>query len=214
MKITLKNILPKPLQQVVSPQSDVWLSDVNFLKGEAAHVCAPSGSGKSTLVGILYGTRSDYSGELFFNDVNVSSHNPNEWADWRKNKIAVIFQELELLADLTAYQNIEIKNQLTQRYNKNQINHFASQLGVVELLDQKVGLLSRGERQRIAIIRSLCMSFDWLLMDEPFSALDELNTQKATNLIEQVVAENEAGIIVANVKTDDYFRYSHKLQMV
>lgn len=214
MEICLKNVLPVPLQNSVSASSEVWSSDLVFKKSCIIHICAPSGSGKSTLIGLVYGVRKDYSGQLLFDNDDVANYSYDDWAARRKNNLAVIFQDLELLSDLSVFQNIEIKNQLTNRFNKNQIHQFAKDLGIAHLLDKKVALLSRGERQRVAIIRSLCMPFEWLLMDEPFSALDEVNTQKAINLIQRVVAENNAGILLVNLHADNYFPYSRKFQMV
>jgi putative ABC transport system ATP-binding protein len=84
-------------------------------------------------------------------------------------------------------------------------------LGIYEKKVSLASTLSYGERQRVAIIRSLLQPFDWLLMDEPFSHLDNMNIEKAVNLIGEVVATNNAGLLLADLEKNDYFRYHKKL---
>ena len=72
-------------------------------------------------------------------------------------------------------------------------------MGIDHLLQQSCATLSYGQRQRVAIIRALCQPFDFLLLDEPFSHLDEANTEAAFQLIEQVCAEQKAGFILVSL---------------
>ena len=177
MEIKLLNIVPSPLLSSYSQSSLLWGKNV-VLNAECVHVSAPSGTGKSTLLGVLYGTRTDFTGELLIND-----HPVEDWSPLRAKKIAIVFQDLELLDDLTALENVQLKNQLTAHLSDAEIHALFQEMDVQDLINRKVLLLSRGERQRVAIIRALCMPFEWLLLDEPFSALDEENTKKAIGLI-------------------------------
>ena len=170
------------------------------------HVQAPSGTGKSTLLGILYGTRFDFDGSLEL-ETDI------DWSELRTNSLSIVFQELELLGDLTALENIQLKNQLTAHLSDAQIHQMAIDLGVENLMNKRVGLLSRGEKQRVAIIRAMCMPFKWLFLDEPFSALDEKNTLAAIILIKKELERNAAGLVLANLHDDNYFNYNQRLKL-
>jgi ABC-type lipoprotein export system ATPase subunit len=134
-----------------------------------------------------------------------------DWSPLRAKKIAIVFQDLELLDDLTALENVQLKNQLTAHLTDAEIHALFQEMDVQDLINRKVLLLSRGERQRVAIIRALCMPFEWLLLDEPFSALDEENTKKAIGLIHRFVKRNNAGMLVSNLFKDTYFKYDQYL---
>lgn len=206
MNIVLKNIAPHPLIGAFSSQTEIWDKEVSLNKEAFIHVQAPSGTGKSTLLGILYGTRLDFDGSL---NLEVDG----DWSDLRTNSLSIVFQELELLGDLTALENIQLKNQLTAHLSDAQIHQMAIDLGVEGLMNKRVGLLSRGEKQRVAIIRAMCMPFKWLFLDEPFSALDEKNTLAAITLIKKEVERNAAGLVLANLYDDNYFDYNQRLKL-
>jgi putative ABC transport system ATP-binding protein len=80
-------------------------------------------------------------------------------------------------------------------------------------MQQQCGLCSYGEQQRIAIIRALIQPFEWLLMDEPFSHLDENNTAKAAALIADECSQRNAGFIITDLDDDENFNYSKKLNL-
>jgi putative ABC transport system ATP-binding protein len=130
MNIKLKNIAPHPLIGAFSPSTDIWGKAITIEKASKVIILAPSGSGKTTLVSLLYGLRKDFDGELFFNDESTSVFNIDKWSDIRSNSIAVVFQDLQLLADLTAMENIVLKNQLTNQFSRAKIEEMANQLGV------------------------------------------------------------------------------------
>tara|TARA_B100000795_G_C22675968_1_gene389787 strand:- start:67 stop:711 length:645 start_codon:yes stop_codon:yes gene_type:complete len=214
MNIKLKNIAPHPLIGAFSPSTDIWGKAITIEKASKVIILAPSGSGKTTLVSLLYGLRKDFDGELFFNDESTSVFNIDKWSDIRSNSIAVVFQDLQLLADLTAMENIVLKNQLTNQFSRAKIEEMANQLGILNKLNSKCNNLSRGEKQRVAIIRALCMPFKFIILDEPFSHLDEINTQKAIALINKIVANNKAGLIMVNLFADNHFNYVSQIKMV
>ena len=109
-----------------------------------------------------------------------------------------------------------------RRRRRRSTNHFSdvtilemlNRLNLEGLKNKQVGVLSRGEKQRIAIIRSLCMPFSWLLLDEPFSALDRENIKNVLVLIKEQGEKNNSGVIMANLHDDDWFNYTRKLKMV
>jgi putative ABC transport system ATP-binding protein len=91
------------------------------------------------------------------------------------------------------------------------IDSMAEELGISHILDQKAGLCSYGEQQRIAIIRALIQPFEWLFMDEPFSHLDIENTRKAVALIESECIKRKAGFIITDLDDDTHFNYTRHL---
>ncbi|MGF7231105.1 ATP-binding cassette domain-containing protein [Arachidicoccus sp.] len=210
MQITLNNIIPIPLKENLSKRpSDVWHSQIEFEKGCRVKIKAPSGTGKTTLVHYLYKMRSDYDGTILWDNKDVQEINGDELALRRQNNISVIFQDLRLFAQLTARENIEL-NRVLQKpfYASSVIDEMSEKLGITHILEQRAGICSYGEQQRIAIIRALVQPFDLLVMDEPFSHLDINNSQKAATLIDEECAKRGAGFILTDLDDDQYFNYT------
>ncbi len=204
-KIHLNNIIPEPLQEILANRvaqeqtSEVWKQTVTFAQGKHYQVYAPSGKGKSTFIHILYGIRNDFAGEVLL-DGQLSTHlSAKQWAGIRQQQFSVVFQDLRLFADLTAWENIQVKLALQPEDRSQQAEAMSEELGISPLLDKKTALLSFGERQRLAIVRALVQDFDFLLLDEPFSHLDEANIQKASTLMRQVCEERKAGMIMTSL---------------
>jgi putative ABC transport system ATP-binding protein len=93
------------------------------------------------------------------------------------------------------------------------IDTMAERLGVSHILDQRTGLCSYGEQQRIAIIRALIQSFDWLIMDEPFSHLDQENIAKAAALIAEECTKRKAGFMLTDLDDDNHFQYTRVMNL-
>lgn len=214
MNIKLENIAPHPLIGAFSLSGELWEKELTLASKSIVHILAPSGSGKTTFVSLIYGLRKDFDGTLFLGESATTEFNNDNWSKVRTENISVVFQDLQLLEDLSAIENISLKNQLTNHFSVSEIEEMASRLGVLKKLNKKANTLSRGEKQRVAIIRALCMPFDWIVLDEPFSHLDDDNTAKAIDLIKEVVAKNEAGLIMANLHADNHFDYESKIKMV
>jgi ABC-type lipoprotein export system ATPase subunit len=110
-------------------------------------------------------------------------------------------------------ENLELKNNLTNHKTKEQILQMAESLGVADFLKKKAGILSYGQRQRMAIIRAMCQPFELLLMDEPFSHLDKANIEKACELINSETKQNGAGYIIASLGDRYSLEYDHTIQL-
>lgn len=213
MTIDLDHIVPTPLKdRFLQRSSDVWNASVQFNQGEFIKIKAPSGTGKTTLVHLLYKLRDDYEGGIKIDHSSILELDENELALLRQNKISIIFQDLRLFPNLTARENIELKRILqTPFYDSSVIDRMSESLGIAHVLDQKAGLCSYGEQQRIAIVRSLIQPFELLLMDEPFSHLDIANTKKAAELIEAECLKRKAGFIITDLDDDSNFPYTRNL---
>lgn len=215
MQIDLDHIIPIPLKdRFIQRRSDVWNAAVSFKQGELTKIKAPSGTGKTTLVHILYNLRQDYEGLVSIDQKSLKDIGENELAGLRQYKISVIFQDLRLFANLTARENIELKRVLqTPFYQPERMDEMAAELGITHVLNQRAGLCSYGEQQRIAIVRALIQPFELLVMDEPFSHLDINNTKKAAALIELECRKRNAGFIITDLDEDDNFQYTRKLDL-
>ena len=113
------------------------------------------------------------------------------------------FQDLRLFQHLTARQNLQLIPEVNA--SSPSIEEMTAQLGVENCLDQSVFTLSHGQRQRIAIIRALRKPFRLLLLDEPFSHLDEENQKYASRLIQEVIKANNAGLILSSLGSSPPF---------
>lgn len=213
MTIELDHLVPTPLKdRFLQRASDVWNTRIQFNQGEFIKIKAPSGTGKTTLVHLLYKLRHDYEGNIRIDNRSVLELDENELSLLRQNKISIVFQDLRLFPNLTARENIELKRVLqTPFYTSDVIDTMAGILGITHVLEQKAGLCSYGEQQRIAIVRSLIQPFELLIMDEPFSHLDIENTKKAAALIETECLKRKAGFIITDLDEDGNFKYTRNL---
>ncbi len=191
----------------------MWNTTLSLTKGEYVFVQAPSGTGKTTLIHILYGLRTDYEGNVKWSDSALKATGKEELAMLRANNISVIFQDMRLFPELTAWENIDIKRRLTNTVSEQQAHEWLERLGLKEKANSIGSTLSYGEQQRVAIIRALVQPFDWLLMDEPFSHLDHANIDKARALIGEVVHLHGAGMLLADLDKNDFFPYTKTIYL-
>jgi putative ABC transport system ATP-binding protein len=213
MKIEFKNVLPKPLADYPHGENSVWNTNFSVQFPKKVILNASSGKGKSTFVNILYGVRSDYKGEVYINDKLVSNFSLNDWVQLRRAKLSVIFQDLQLFPDLTVWDNLLLKNNLNNHKTEIEIEEMLSLLGISEKKNQLCKNLSLGQLQRVAIIRSLLQPFELLLMDEPFSHLDENNASIALELIVKETEFNKGGFILTTLGSYHGFSYEQELNL-
>lgn len=202
-KITLKNVLPHVFagseNEAPVKNSQVWLHGLEFVCPDSYLVEAESGTGKSSLCSFIYGSRHDYSGEILFDGENVKTFSIERWCELRTRALALLPQEMRLFPELTAMENIMIKNRLTHYKTESEIMEMLRRLEIPEKAHQQAAFLSVGQQQRVAIIRALCQPFDFLILDEPVSHLDERNNNIVSALIEDEAKRQNAGIIATSV---------------
>jgi putative ABC transport system ATP-binding protein len=206
MQIQLRNVIPDHIEKEKRVASQIWGQEVLINKGEHLHIVAPSGSGKTSLMHFIYGLRKDYSGSVIYDDNNIKKLSTESFSAFRQNKISIIFQDLRLFEDQTVKENIEIKRILDPYHGSEKINEMAKRLGIENKLDQVAKTCSYGEQQRIAIIRALMQPFDFLLLDEPYSHLDEANRKKAMELIYEECGKRNAAMVFADLKPLDLLK--------
>lgn len=197
--IKFRSVLPQVFAQRIDLDSEIWKQDVTFEKGHLYLVEANSGKGKSTFCSYILGYRHDYAGQVLFDDVDTSSYKVKDWVEMRKSHISHLFQELRLFPELTAMENVEIKNKMTNFQSKEQILEWFDRLGISDKVDAKIGRMSFGQQQRVAMIRSLCQPFDFILADEPISHLDDTNSRIMGDIMMTEAKRQGAGVIVTSI---------------
>lgn len=197
--ITFHSVLPQVFSRQSDLQSEIWNTDVTFEKGHLYLIEADSGKGKSTFCSYILGYRHDYSGEVRFDDRVSRVFKVKEWVEIRLRHIAFLFQELRLFPELTAYENVKIKNDLTGTKTREEILNWFVRLGIADKVDQKVGLMSFGQQQRVAMMRALAQPFDFILADEPISHLDANNSRIMGEIMMEEAKKQGAGVIVTSI---------------
>jgi len=214
MQLQLSQLAPIPiLEKISSRQSDIWLRELSLSRGARIFIQAPSGTGKTTFIHMLYGLRNDFNGGISWGGKPYASVQREDWAAFRQKELSVIFQDLRLFPDLTAWENLEIKRSLTNTIAEEEMAEWLERLGLKDKRKALGKTLSYGEQQRVAIIRALLQPFQWLLMDEPFSHLDKANTTIAAALIQEITDRNNAGFILVDLDENNYFPYTKTMML-
>jgi len=213
-KISFHNVLPQVFATMTDPlRSDIWRQQVSFERGHHYLIEAESGKGKSTFCSYILGYRHDYSGEILLDGVNARNYDIHQWSCLRQQHVSCLFQELRLFPELTAYENVEIKNKLTKYKNRQQIVEWFEMLGIADKLDVVVGRMSFGQQQRVALMRALVQPFDFLLADEPISHLDDDNAQTMASLLRQEADSQGASLVVTSIGKRLPLDYDYTLQL-
>lgn len=223
LKITLNHIKPHYMSESEVSGSDIYLRQrVVFEQGRKYMVCAKSGHGKSSLLNFIYGSSDNFDGEIAFSfdgdapetamgtTVSPATVNPSVL---RNSLLSYMFQDLCLFPELTAYENVALKNDLTHHKSADELTAMLDVLLPAEKHNQPVGTLSLGQRQRVAAVRALCQPFRFLLLDEPFSHLDNESAAKVASLVKGEVERQGAGLIVTALDPIDLFDFDESLNL-
>ena len=211
--ITFDHVLPQVFAQRDDLKSDVWCAEARFEKGRCYLLEADSGQGKSTFCSYVIGQRCDYSGTVRFDDTDVAGYRFPEWTEIRKRHVSYLFQELRLFPELTAMENVEIKNALTRHKTHGQIEEWFHRLGIADKMNVKTALMSFGQQQRVALMRALVQPFDFLLADEPISHLDDRNALIMGEIMTEEAGAQGAGIIVTSIGKHIPLHYDQTLKL-
>ncbi len=207
MNIQFNQVLPVPLSSMSHVRDSLWNTSSVFNQGQKIMIEAQSGRGKSTLIHLLFGVRKDYHGEITFGRKKLSEFNESDWVDYRQHHVSIVFQDLQLFPFITVLENLKVKNNLTKHFTDDQLIEMLGRLGLLDKLHVLCGQLSMGQQQRVAIIRALCQPFTWMLLDEPFSHLDEINASKCMELINEECEKHSAGWIITSLGLQTTFSY-------
>lgn len=213
-KIIFKQVLPHVFSESGDVlDSEVWKKDITLEKGRIYLIEAASGTGKSSFCSYLYGYRDDYSGQIYFDGQDIKQLSVSWWIDLRRCSLSLLFQELRLFPELTAWENVMIKNNLTDYKNIEEIKIYFERLGIADKKNSLVGKMSFGQQQRVAFIRALCQPFDFIFLDEPISHLDEENGHILSSILLEETEKQEAGVIVTSIGKHLDIKYDRILRL-
>lgn len=211
--IHLRQTLPQVFADRDAITSDVWHQDITFCKGKRYLIEAASGTGKSSLCSYIYGYRRDYQGIISFDERNIRSLSVDEWVEVRKQSLSFLFQELRLFPELTALENVQLKNRLTNFKKKIEILALFEAFDIADKVNERAAKLSFGQQQRVAFIRSLCQPFDFIFLDEPISHLDDDNGNIMSRLLTEEADRQGAGILVTSIGKHIELNYDEILKL-
>src|SRR5262245_30752806 len=175
--------------------------DLSVERGELVAVMGPSGSGKSTLLTIAGGLEDASRGQVLVEGVDLAAVSRADRATMRRRSIGYVFQDFNLLAGLTAVENVTLPLELDGiRAKAARATGIAAleELDVADRADRYPDELSGGERQRVAIARAIVGERGLLLADEPTGALDSLNGEAVMRLLRAAVHRGVAGVVVTH----------------
>lgn len=211
-QITLENVTPRIF--VGAPPeggpSEVWGRELTFHRGESYLVEAASGRGKTSLCAFIYGMRNDYEGSILFDGIPLDRKHLHHL---RQRSLALMFQELRLFGELTAMENVQLKNQLTNHLTTDQITSMLTRLGLADKLNTQCRYLSLGQQQRVAFVRMLAQPADFLILDEPVSHLDDDNAGIMAQMLSERQQQDGCGIIASSIGRQMPYEYDHVLRL-
>jgi len=175
--------------------------DLHIAAGDYVSIMGPSGSGKSTLLNLIGLLDRPSSGTYMLDGGNVTDLNDVQQARVRSEKIGFVFQSFHLVPRLTAAMNIELPMILAgiaPDERKERVAKLIENYGLSDRADHRPDQLSGGQRQRVAIARATSMHPAVLLADEPTGNLDQTTGKEVIDLLEQLLEQNVALIMVTH----------------
>ncbi|MFP1648331.1 ABC transporter ATP-binding protein [Enterococcus mundtii] len=199
--------------------TEALYKDVNlsFEKGKMYAILGASGSGKTTFLSLISGLDTPKEGTVYYEERALAKIGLQ---NYRKNDVSIIFQAYNLLPYLSALDNVitamEISNTPQKDYRQVALDRLA-RVGINETLaKQLVTKLSRGQQQRVAIVRAICCEHQLIIADEPTGNLDETTSQEIVQLFQEIAHEQDRCIIIVThelevaKKCDEVFELKNK----
>ena len=202
---------------IFNDEEIIILDDINLKVSAASSlaVIGPSGSGKSTLLGILAGLDSPTSGEIYINQEPLHDLSEDARSKIRKESVAFVFQNFELLSGLNALENVMLPLELKGTEKAKDIAEtYLEKVGMQNRLMHYPQQLSGGEQQRVAIARAFACEADVLFCDEPTGNLDSSNSELIANLIFDTFMESSSALVIVTHDISLANRCDQKIELV
>ena len=167
---------------------------LTILEGDFVVILGPSGSGKSTLLNVISGLDKVTSGTILFRDQVLSDFNEEAMISFRRKHLGFIFQQYNLLQNLTVYENIQIGSDIGKE--PKDIKELLSLIHLEKERNKYPYQLSGGEQQRVSVARSLAKNPDIIFCDEPTGSLDEDNAKTVLSLLEELNLQHHKTIVL------------------
>ncbi|MEV4985542.1 ABC transporter ATP-binding protein [Micromonospora sp. NPDC053811] len=179
------------------------MSDASFevYAGELVAVVGPSGAGKSTLLAVAGGLDSPTEGEVWVDGAPLHALGAAELAELRRDRVGYVFQDFNLVAALTAAENVALPRELagvSRRTARREALDELSAVGLADQADRYPDQLSGGQQQRVAIARALIGGRRLLLADEPTGALDTATGSTVVDLLRVRIGRGAAAVVVTH----------------
>jgi len=175
--------------------------NIDIDKGEFVAIMGPSGCGKSTLLNIIGMLDNPTSGEYWFNDQDVASYKESQLADIRKRNIGFIFQNFNLIDELTVQENIELAllyHDVSAQERKQRVAEVMDKVGIAHRAKHMPGQLSGGQQQRVAVARAVVGGQSMILADEPTGNLDSAHGQEVMEMLQSLNMEGTTIVMVTH----------------
>jgi putative ABC transport system ATP-binding protein len=157
--------------------------DLRVERGQFVAIMGPSGSGKSTLLGLLAGLDTPTSGRILLDGTDITGLGEDELAVIRGRKVGFVFQSYQLIATLTAEENVLLPMELAGDNGVSRARELLENVGLLDRRDHYPVQLSGGEQQRVALARAFAMRPPILMADEPTGNLDSVNGRLVLDLL-------------------------------
>ncbi|MGY3749223.1 ABC transporter ATP-binding protein [Vagococcus acidifermentans] len=188
--------------------------DLTVDDGEFIGIMGPSGSGKSTLLNLIATIDTPTTGSIEIDGVNPAAFNQEKLAKFRRRELGFIFQDFNLMPTLTVEENIVLPLTLDGEkvaVMKRALHEVAATLGIESLLKKRIGNISGGQAQRVAVARAMIHQPRLVLADEPTGNLDSKSSKDTMELLEQLNTENRSTVLMV---THDPFAASYCQRIV
>lgn len=177
--------------------------DISLTSGELVMLLGPSGSGKTTLLHVLSGLEAPDTGSVIVEGKDIYSLSDSQLSRLRSEKFGFVFQSFNLLAPLTALENVEIPLRVAGKPQaKKRALDMLARVGLAERAHHKPGQMSGGEQQRVSIARALVAEPSIVFADEPTGNLDSDTGAEIMGLLSALVADNNAACIMVTHNTE------------
>jgi putative ABC transport system ATP-binding protein len=175
--------------------------DLQVCAGEFVAIIGPSGSGKSTLMNLIGCLDTPTSGNYELRGESVAEMNKEQLATIRNRRVGFVFQNFNLLPQISAFENIELPllfGGLSGRARRERVTELLERVGLTDRMEHKPTELSGGQMQRVAIARAVAMEPDILLADEPTGNLDSSSGQDIMSLFTDLWAQGRTIIVITH----------------
>lgn len=179
------------------------LNEVNIeiASGEFVAIMGPSGCGKSTLLNTIGMLDSPSSGQYWFNGEEIAGYSESKLATIRKQNIGFIFQNFNLIDELTVEENIELAllyHNIPSAERKQRVAEVMDKIGIAHRAKHMPSQLSGGQQQRVAVARAVVGDQQMILADEPTGNLDSTHGQEVMEILQQLNAEGTTIVMVTH----------------
>ncbi len=200
MLFTTEDVQTKALNEI----------SLEIKKGEFVAIMGPSGCGKSTLLNILGTLDSSTSGKYFFDEKEIDKMSESQLTSFRKGNIGFVFQNFNLIDELTVYENVELplvylNSKKSER--KKKVMEVLERMNIAHRAGHFPQQLSGGQQQRVAIARAVVTDCPLILADEPTGNLDSTNGLEVMELLSELNRQGTTVVIVTHSQRDAKFAH-------